>query len=144
MLSYIQVQCYLTDIVCYRFPTPVHAVLHTSAVLPHRQTLCATVSLHLYMLSYIQMQCYPTDIVCNRFPTPVHAVLHTIAVLPHRHCELPFPHTCTCCPTYKCSATPQTLCVTRHSRQLHSDFGDFNPAACRVLQMTAAESNFDL
>ena len=82
-----------TDIVCNRFPTPVHAVLPRSAVLPHRQTLCATVSLHLYMMSYIQVQCYPTD----------------------RHCVQPFPHTCTCCPTYKCSATPQTLCVTRQS-----------------------------
>ena len=108
------------------------------------QTLCATVSLHLYKLSYLQVQCYPTDIVSYRFPRPIHAVLHTNAVLPHRHCVHPFPRIYTCCPTNKCSATPQTLRVTRHSRQMHSDFGNFNPAACRVMQMTAAESNFDL
>ena len=83
-----------TDIVCNRFPTPVHAVLHTSTMLPHRLTLCATVSLHLYMMSYIQVQCYPTDIVCNRFPTPVHAVLHISAVLSHRQtlCATVSPH----------------------------------------------------
>ena len=67
-----------------RFPTPVHAVLHTSIPLtPVHTVLHTSVSLHLYILSYIQ------DLV---FLSHLY-ILSYIQV---------FPHTCAYCPTYKC------------------------------------------
>ena len=71
------------------FPSPAHAVIHTSVV-----------------LSAIQ-----AGTLDQLFPTPVYAVVHPSAVLPDTpadtHDQL-FPHTCPCCCTSKCS-------VTRHS-----------------------------
>ena len=99
MLLYIPVQCYLT--VCLFahtctccctsqcsviwqsacLPTPVHAVVHPSAVLSDSLPVCP----QLYMLLYIQVQCYLT--VCL------------------------FAHTCTCCCTSKCSVIWQSACL---------------------------------
>ena len=62
-------------------PTPVHTVVHPSAVLSDS----LPVSPHLYMLLYIQVQCYLT--VCL------------------------FAHTCACCCTSKCSVMWQSACL---------------------------------
>ena len=151
MLLYIQVQCYLPhwmfphtctycctykcSVTCLSgcFPTPVHAVVHTSAVTWHssyfRTPVHAVVHTSAVLPASLAVS-HPSTVTWHSscFPTPVHDVVHTSAMVPaslpvspHLYmllyiqvqCYLPhwmFPHTCTYCCTYKCSVTCLTGC----------------------------------
>ena len=103
------------------FPTPVHTVMRTSAVLP------AT----------------PVS------PTPVHTAMHT-SVMSHCHahkCNVTL--SCTqvqCYPPHPFPPHLYTLPCTQVQCypplwQLHSDFGDFSSGVCHAMKNTIVESH---
>ena len=121
MLLYIQVQCYLphwlfphTCTCCCKYkcsviwrsaclPTPVHAVVNTSAVSSDSPPVCP----HLYMLLYTSKCSVIWQSAC--LPTPVHAVVNTSAV----SSDSPpvCPHLYMLLYTSKCSVIWQSACL---------------------------------
>ena len=162
---------YKCSVICYLpfwqvhfdqlFPTPAHAVIHTSVICHSGRYTLTNSSPHLRMLSYIQVLfAIPAGTLDQLFPTPVYAVVHPSAVLPDTpadtHDQL-FPHTCTCWCTSKCTSRYTWSTLFPHLYmlmytqvycylpipQLYSNFRDFHNSVCHVIKMTTIETNPD-